>query len=138
MTPRQIELVQQSWAQVAPRADEAGRLFYGNLFALAPEVRSLFGGDIEAQGRKLMMMMSYAVKGLNRLDALRPGLEALGRRHVDYGVRDEHYAIVGKALIETLREALGRAFSAEVEQAWASAYAALAGAMQRPEARRAA
>jgi hypothetical protein len=29
MKPRQIELVQETWAQVAPRADEAGRLFYG-------------------------------------------------------------------------------------------------------------
>jgi nitric oxide dioxygenase len=90
MNSRQIELVQESWARVAPRADEAARLFYANLFALAPQVR------------------------------------------------DEHYAIVGKALIETLREALGEAFGAEVEQAWASAYAALAGAMLRPEARRAA
>ena len=98
VNPRQIELVQETWAQVAPRADEAGRLFYANLFALAPQVRSLFGGDIEAQSRKLMTMISYAVKGLNRLEALRPGLEALGRRHVEYGVRDEHYAIVGKAL----------------------------------------
>jgi hemoglobin-like flavoprotein len=131
MTPKQIELVQQTWAQVAPIAEAAAELFYGRLFIIAPGVRPLFkGGDMAAQGRKLMMMISYAVKGLNRVEALLPGLQALGERHAGYGVRDEHYAAVGEALLWTLRQGLKEAFTAEVEQAWAAAYAVLSGAMR--------
>jgi hemoglobin-like flavoprotein len=126
MTPKQIELVQATWAQLAPVADAASRLFYYRLFTLDPSLKALFRGDMDAQGRKLMAMISFAVKGLNRVEALLPGLQALGQRHVAYGVRDEHYATVGEALLETLREGLGEAFTAEVEQAWASAYALLA------------
>jgi hemoglobin-like flavoprotein len=78
-----------------------------------------------------MSMISFAVKGLNRVEALLPGLRALGQRHAAYGVRDEHYATVGEALLWTLREGLGEAFSAEVEQAWSSAYAVLAATMKQ-------
>jgi hemoglobin-like flavoprotein len=125
MTPKQIELVQVTWAQLAPVADAASKLFYRRLFTLDPSLKALFRGDMDAQGRKLMAMISFAVKGLNRVDALLPGLQALGQRHAGYGVRDEHYATVGEALLGTLREGLGEAFTAEVEQAWVSAYALL-------------
>jgi len=131
MTPKQIELVQATWAELAPVADAAAKLFYHRLFTLDPSLKALFRGDMDAQGRKVMSMISFAVKGLNRVEALLPGLRALGLRHAAYGVRDEHYATVGEALLWTLREGLGEAFSAEVEQAWSSAYAVLAATMKQ-------
>jgi nitric oxide dioxygenase len=139
VTPKQIELVQETWAALAPAAGELAELFYGRLFLIAPGVRRLFkNSDRMAQGRKLMMMISYAVKGLNRVEALLPGLQALGERHVAYGVRDEHYAPVGEALLWTLRQGLKDAFTAEVEQAWAAAYGVLASAMQGAQVKKAA
>lgn len=131
MTPRQIEIVQETWASVAPIAEKAAALFYDRLFKLDPKLRPLFRGDMQAQGRKLVTMIAYAVKGLNRIEALRPGLEALGSRHAGYGVPDEHYATVGETLLWTLRQGLGEAFTAEAEQAWASAYGALASMMKQ-------
>jgi hemoglobin-like flavoprotein len=131
MTPKQIELVQATWAELVPVADAAAKLFYHRLFTLDPSLKALFRGDMDAQGRKVMSMISFAVKGLNRVEALLPGLRALGQRHAAYGVRDEHYATVGEALLWTLREGLGEAFSAEVEQAWSSAYAVLAATMKQ-------
>ena len=131
MTPQQIELVQATWPELLPVADTAAKLFYNRLFTLDPSLKSLFKGDMDAQGRKLMSMISFAVKGLHRVEALRPGLQALGQRHAGYGVRDEHYATVGEALLWTLRGGLGEAFSAEVEQAWASAYAVLSATIKQ-------
>jgi hemoglobin-like flavoprotein len=61
-------------------------------------------------------------------------VEALGRRHVGYGVRDEHYSTVGEALIWTLAQGLGDAFTSEVREAWAAAYSWLAFTMQRAAA----
>ena len=54
MTPDQVKLVQQSFAQVAPIADKAAEIFYGRLFEIAPAVKPLFHGDLAAQRRKLM------------------------------------------------------------------------------------
>ena len=49
-------------------------------------------------------------------------MQALGRRHAGYGVRPEHYDTVGAALLWTLEQGLGDAFTDDVRAAWAEAY----------------
>ncbi len=141
MTGEQIRLVRESFEKVLPIADAAAALFYGRLFDLDPALEPLFKGDIAEQGRKLMQMLAVAVKGLDRLEQILPAVESLGARHVAYGVRDEHYETVGRALIWTLRKGLGEAFTVDTEAAWVEVYTTLAGAMKgaaaaasRPEA----
>jgi len=129
VTPQQVALVQGSFAKVAPIADQAAALFYGRLFETAPETRALFPGDMTAQGQKLMAAISTVVANLDHLGAIVPTAEALAKRHVAYGVRAEHYAPVGAALLWTLERGLGPDFTADVGAAWAAAYAALSGVM---------
>lgn len=130
MTPRQIELVQASFADVKPIAATAADLFYDRLFKLDPNLRSLFRSDMQQQGQMLMSMIGAAVNGLGNLEALAPVVRKLGARHVGYGVRDEHYAVVGAALIWTLEQGLGAKFTPEVREAWTQAYGLLADVMQ--------
>lgn len=130
MNDHQIAVVRSTWAQVTPIADTAAALFYGRLFAEAPEVRALFRGDMEEQGRKLMTMIGVAVGSLDRLDRVVPAIQGLGRRHSGYGVQPEHYAIVGAALLWTLEQGLGEAFTDEAREAWTEAYGILATTMQ--------
>ena len=130
MTPHQIDLVQASWKQVLPVAESAAQMFYGRLFFLDPSLRSLFLGDMRDQGRKVMAMLSYTVNGLTRLDVLLPAVRALGRRHATYGVRSEHYYTVGAALLWTLEQGLGPAFTPAVRDAWVAAYGVLANTMR--------
>jgi hemoglobin-like flavoprotein len=130
VTPEQKLLVQESFAQVVPIADIAAELFYARLFKLDPSLRGLFHGDMREQGRRLMQMMTVAVRGLDRLEAIVPAVQALGRRHATYGVTEAHFATVGAALLWTLEQGLGEAFTPEVADAWASVYAVLATTMQ--------
>ena len=129
MTPHQIDLVQQTFADVKPIAAAAAELFYNRLFTLEPSLRPMFKGDIRQQGQMLMSMIGAAVNGLKDLDALVPVVRSLGARHVKYGVRDQHYAIVGGALLWTLEQGLGTKFTPEVRDAWAAAYGLLADVM---------
>ena len=126
MTPAQVACVQQSFAQVRPRADTVAARFYQRLFTLDPSVRPFFPDDLTAQGRKLMDMLGLVVGGLPRLDTIMPAVQALGRRHVQYGVRTQHYGTVGAALLWTLEQELGAAFTPEVREAWMRAYTVLA------------
>jgi hemoglobin-like flavoprotein len=130
MTPRQIELVQQSWKNVVPIQDQAASMFYTKLFETDPALRPLFKGDIKEQGRKLMAMITLVVTGLTRLETLVPRIRDLGQKHRSYGVQSEHYATVAAALLWTLERGLGPAFTAEVKDAWTSAYGVLASTMQ--------
>jgi hemoglobin-like flavoprotein len=129
MTPRQVELVQGSFARVVPIGSQAAALFYGRLFELAPQVQHLFGSDMNEQGRKLMAMLATVVNGLNRLDVIVPAAQKLAHRHVAYGARPEHYPVVGAALIDTLEKGLGADFTPEVREAWIAAFGELSGVM---------
>jgi hemoglobin-like flavoprotein len=135
LTLTQIELVQNTFAIIAPLADDAASLFYRRLFEIDPSLERMFKGDMVDQRRKLMQMLTAAVKGLPRLDRLVPIVEDLGRRHAGYGVSDEHYDTVGAALIWTLEKGLGNAFTPEVKEAWTCVYGVLASTMKNAAAR---
>ena len=135
LTDTQIALVQKSFAVIAPIADDAAVLFYQRLFEIDPSLKSMFRGDMAEQRRKLMQMLTAAVKGLQRLDRLVPVLEDLGRRHIGYGVTDQHYDTVGAALLWTLEKGLGRAFTPEAKEAWTAVYGLLANTMRNAAAR---
>ena len=130
MTPQQKELVQSSWEKVVPISDTAASLFYGKLFELDPSLRPMFTSDIKEQGKKLMTMITVAVRGLDNLGALVPAVQALGRRHTGYGVKDEHYATVATALLWTLEQGLGPDFTPETKEAWVVVYTILADTMK--------
>jgi hemoglobin-like flavoprotein len=125
MTPQQVAQVQASFAKVAPIADQAAALFYGRLFQIAPEVRPLFRGAMDVQGRKLMTAIATVVNSLGEIDVVAPAVGDLAKRHVAYGVRPEHYECVGAALLWTLEQGLRDDFTSAVSAAWAAAYAAL-------------
>lgn len=130
MTPEQIEIVQTTWAKVAPDADAVAAIFYKRLFETAPEVKPLFKSNMTEQGRKLTQMISVAVNGLTNLDAIIPAVKDMGSRHSSYGVEESHYDSVGAALLWTLNEGLGDAFTEEAKEAWTLTYATLATVMK--------
>ena len=135
MNTTTISRVQTSWSRVEPISTTAADLFYDKLFELDPELRNLFKGDMADQKAKLMQMIGTAVKMLDRLDELVPVLVRLGGRHVDYGVRPEHYATVGAALLDTLAKGLGDDFTPDVEAAWTEVYGVLQDTMLSADAR---
>lgn len=122
ITARQITLVQDSFARVAPIADQAAEIFYNKLFEYDPSLRKLFKGDMSEQGRKLMATLGVAVKSLTDLNSLVPVLQKLADRHIDYGVKAEDYTPVGNALLYALKQGLGDEFSPDVREAWVETF----------------
>lgn len=131
LSVEQIELVQSTFPSIALASAQISAAFYARLFELDPSLQPLFKGPMPEQGYKLMQMIGTAVMGLDRLDELAPAIEDLGRRHVGYGVKKEHYDTVGEALLWTLREHLGDEFTPAVGEAWTSVYLVLAGVATR-------
>lgn len=129
MTQRQIQLVRESFAKVAPLKTEVAAMFYARLFRVAPELRPMFPADLDSQGAKLMAALGFVVAGLDRLDEIVPQVHELGRRHAGYGATPAHYGVVGETLIWTLQKGLGEAFTPDVREAWREAYGMLAEAM---------
>jgi len=130
ITPRQAELVQSSFRVVQPMADTAAELFYKKLFEIDASAAALFKRDTKQQGQKFMQVLAVAVGGLSNLSTLAPIVKQLGVRHVGYGIRAEHYDSVRDALLWTVALVLQDAYTDDVREAWATAYAMLAGVMK--------
>ena len=130
LTATQKALVQESFATIAPIADDAAALFYRRLFEIDPSLRQMFRGDMADQRRKLMQMLTAAVKGLDRIEQLVPVVQDLGRRHATYNVEERHYDTVGAALLWTLEKGLGDAFTPETKEAWVTVYGILSTTMK--------
>ena len=130
MTPRQIELMRTSWSAVETSSDAVATMFYDRLFELDPALRRLFARtDMDTQHRIVMQTFKVVVASLDEFDTIVPFIQALGRVHARYGVREEHYDTVGAALMWTLDRGLGDAFDDETADAWATAYDTLASVM---------
>ena len=129
MNPAQINLVQESFAKVAPISEQAATLFYDRLFEVAPAVKVMFPADMTEQRKKLMATLAVVVNGLSNLESVLPAASALAKRHVNYGARPEHYPVVGGALLWTLEKGLGEAWTVDVADAWTAAYGTLSGYM---------
>lgn len=130
MNPDHQALVRGSFAKIIPISTRAASLFYHRLFELNPQLRSLFKGDLEEQGRKLMALLGLVVADIHRLNELLPTVRELGRRHATYGVTDPDYETVASALLWTLEQGLGCDFTADTRDAWIACYSLLASEMR--------
>ena len=130
MTEEQQALVRESFAKVALDAPAVAAAFYARLFEMDPDLRPLFKADMNAQGRKLMAMIGTAVANLHQLHTVIPAVQQLGARHVQYGIKDADYDTVGAALLLTLEQGLGDAFTPAMREAWTECYVTLAGVMR--------
>lgn len=125
-TDQQKQIVEQTFALVAGDADGVAQLFYTRLFEIDPALRPMFPQDMTDQRAKLMQTLTVAIRLINNPEGLVPALEALGKRHVHYGVESQHYQTVGAALLWTLDKGLGEVFTPEVREAWTAVYTFLA------------
>jgi methyl-accepting chemotaxis protein len=125
-----LDALETSFDLVAPRGDELVDTFYTRLFAAAPAVRPLFEGtDLPEQKKMLLATLVLLRRSLRDLGAIVPKLREMGRRHVAYGARPEHYPVVGAVLIASMAEVAGDEWRPEHQRAWASAIDVVAGAM---------
>ena len=129
MTPEQITLVQASYQRVGPRLPDMAARFYTELFQRDPALRPLFTTDLAEQEVRFARKLTELVQAIPRLDELLAHTQALGARHVGYGVRAADYRTVGAALFDALAAVLGDDFDPETRQAWAVAYNLMAETM---------
>jgi hemoglobin-like flavoprotein len=129
MNPTTIHNVQSTFDLIAPIADNAAALFYSKLFELDPSLKSMFKSDMSDQRKKLMQILGVAVSSLKNIEAIVPAVQDLGRRHVKYGVRPQHYNTVAEAILWMLAQTLGATFTPEIKQSWTEVYTVLADTM---------
>ena len=125
LTPDQVRLIRESFGMLEPDRKIAER-FYERLFEIAPDLRPLFRPDMTGQGMRFMSTLAVIVQHLDDPAALEAYVQRLAEGHAAYGVKAAHFEPMRKALVDTMREALGERFPAGADEAWAAAYDHLA------------
>jgi NAD(P)H-flavin reductase/hemoglobin-like flavoprotein len=121
--------VKESFAHIEPHAEKAMAYFYGRLFATSPEMRALFPMAMDRQRDRFFRSLSRVVWSLDCPEQLTAYLRELGRDHRRFGVASRHYRGFMDALLATLREFGGPAWSGETATAWEAALATMSRVM---------
>jgi hemoglobin-like flavoprotein len=130
LTSQEVLAVKRSWARLRTIDPVViGDAFYSKLFFERPALRRMFPVEMDAQYKKLVDMLNMIVARLDQLDELTEEIIAMAKRHEGYGVKPEHYAPVGEALMWTLKVGLSSEWNEELREAWAKCYGVLANAM---------
>jgi hemoglobin-like flavoprotein len=130
MTEEQKQRVRSTFGKAERIPEILGLAFYRRLFELDPTLRPLFRHDIQEQSRKLMATLKMAVDSMEQPKEILAAIQSLGRRHIQYGVKEQHYDTVGTALVWALEQTLGSKFDTAAREAWLELYGWLAKVMK--------
>ncbi|WP_312858410.1 globin domain-containing protein, partial [Pseudonocardia pini] len=115
---RHLDLARRSVADLALDDEWFVPHFYRTLFGYAPGLRALFPLSMGTQHARFGRALLHVVTHLGEPEKVVGFLAQLGRDHRKFDVREEHYAAVGRALLATLAETAGEAWTPEVAEAW--------------------
>lgn len=100
-------------------------MFYDELFAINPSLRSMFRDDMQVQETKFLSALSHIVRALDAPNIVLEDIRKLAQTHVGYGVKPEHYTSFGNALLRTLKRTLGADFTPDLSRAWSIGFRAI-------------
>ncbi|MCT2399847.1 globin domain-containing protein [Novosphingobium mangrovi (ex Huang et al. 2023)] len=111
---------------------------YERLF-VDENVKTMFDQAAQVSGeqpRRLAAAILAYAQNVDKLQNLTAPVQRMVERHVETGVKAEHYPLVAQALLPAIRDVLGEAASDEVLAAWGEAYWFLADILIGKEAAR--
>ena len=128
-TPAAMAIVKSTAPALEKHGVEITTAMYARLFRNA-EVAAMFDGaaqDSGEQPRRLANAILAYAKNIDKLQNLGPAVQRMVARHVETGVKAEHYPYVAEALLPAIRDVLGAEVATDaVLAAWGEAYWMLA------------
>lgn len=129
LTKQQIELVKATVPVLREHGVALTSHFYKRMLSHNPELMQVFNMGHQRAGFQQQALagavLAYA-ENIENLPALLSAVAHIANKHVSVGIRAEHYPIVGKHLIASIKEVLGDAATPELIDAWTAAYMQLA------------
>jgi ferredoxin-NADP reductase/hemoglobin-like flavoprotein len=122
-------LIQESFALVEESADKVAGHFYALLFLEEPGLRDMFPPMMDAQRDRLLSALVKVVHQAHEPEALVEYLEQLGRDHRRFGVRPEHYEVVGRCLLAAMKRFARPGWVPAMDESWNAALGFIAGTM---------
>ncbi|PFX27019.1 neuroglobin-like [Stylophora pistillata] len=127
--------LKESWKLVEPVKTEAGKAMFMRLFETHPNIQDTFptfkgvsldelmnSRSLYLHAKRVMAAVENTINALDDCEVLLESLSSLGQRHKVWFVREEHFKVVGEALLWTLQNMLEAKCTNEVTLAWTELY----------------
>jgi nitric oxide dioxygenase len=132
-----IQVIKLTVPALVAHGETLTRHFYRRMFTGDPAVKAFFNPAHQHTGgqqRALAAAICAYAENIERPEVLAGAVELIAQKHASLGIQPEHYPIVGKHLLGSIREVLGEAATDTVINAWAAAYGLLADILIKREA----
>ena len=137
VSPESIAIVKSTAPAIERHGLAITTRMYERLFQ-NKDIEALFDRAAQESGeqpRRLANAILAYARNIDKLEALGPAVERMVARHVETGVKAEHYPHVAEALLPAIRDVLGAdAATDAVLDAWGEAYWMLADILIAAEA----
>jgi len=125
-----VDLLEETFAALAPQGEALVHRFYKELFIRFPNVKPMFANvSVDDQEKKLLGALSMVVNSLRKPKVLVAALTSLGTKHHGYGAKPEHYTAVASTLLDVMAKFAGDLWTKEVKEAWTEALNTVASTM---------
>lgn len=129
MNEQKKDIIKETVPVLEQYGEEITKRFYQNMFDAHPELLNMFNQTNQKAGdqpKALANTVLAAARHIDDLEALTPAVTGIAHKHRALYVQPEHYPIVGKYLLEGIKEVLGDAATPEILGAWEEYYGEVA------------
>jgi hemoglobin-like flavoprotein len=124
------DLLRESWECALANGGDIALHMYAEIPDLGPEIQDIFVRvNLEEQRELFMGTLQFIVMNYERRALVERMLREMGRRHVGYGVRPEHYGVFGECFLRALKRSCGSKWNLETELLWRTVYEDIADVM---------
>jgi len=122
MTPEQAHLIKKSFDEMWPIRRGLAMQFYNRFFEIAPDAKRLFPSNMEKLYLILMDTIAAIVGALDNRALFESIIGHTALQHERFGVTLSQLTAFGDALIWSLEQQFGSAFTPELREAWIALY----------------
>lgn len=129
LSDKTIRIVKEITPLVAANAETITTRFYVRMFEGDPHVKAFFNQAHQHTGGQQKALAGAICAYFSHIDnpaVLMPAVELIAQKHCSLGIKPEHYPIVGKHLLDAIKDVMGDAATDEIIEAVAEAYGFLA------------
>lgn len=124
LSPATIAIVKATGPALQQHGVAITTRMYERLFQNAA-IKDMFDAAAQESGeqpRRLAAAILGYAQNIDKLQNLDAAVSRMVRRHVETGVKAEHYPVVAEALLPAIRDVLGDVATDEILAAWGEAY----------------
>ncbi len=133
LSEESVHIVQTSYPRAKNKLDEVMKKLYLTLFEKSPELKEMFGLEVDEIAKKQANLIKRFIENIENLEVLENDINDVVQKHVAKKVQPEHYKLFGDAFMKAITEVCNLTYAER--EAWKEIYTFIANILSAKEKR---